>query len=112
LRYDIDTPLARPKVNNGTLEPAFSPEPEGAPPSDFEPLRLPPRDAFVADLPPTPLALFQAFIPVWLVQKWADYFEIAEDDPFARQVSVAKLYCFLAVLIYMGVHQENNMQAF
>ena len=91
--------------------------------SQFEPFNVPDRDFLVRQpLPPTPLQLFQQFLPEQLVEQWVRYTNEApapEPGPgpavqsgrYHRQdrwkpTSVAEVYIWLGILIYMTLHKE------
>ncbi|KFA49131.1 hypothetical protein S40293_10331, partial [Stachybotrys chartarum IBT 40293] len=81
----------------------------------FEPLRIPYRDLVVLPLPPTPLELFQRFLPEQTVQQWVDYTNNPDNYPEDRQgqwkpTSVGEIYIWVAVLIYMSLHIEKRYQ--
>lgn len=71
----------------------------------------------VRPLPPTPLQLLQLFIPVSLVEQWVSYTNNPATTPMGplqenahqnawKKTSVAEVYLWLAVLIYMLLHRE------
>ncbi|KEY63853.1 hypothetical protein S7711_11519 [Stachybotrys chartarum IBT 7711] len=65
--------------------------------SHFQPLRVPHRDLVVLLLPPTPLKLFQQFLPEQTVQQWVDYTNNPVNFPEDHQgqwkpTSVGKIY--------------------
>jgi hypothetical protein len=95
--------------------------------SQFEPFNVPDRDFLVRQpLPPTPLQLFQQFLPEQLVERWVHYTNEApapEPGPgpaiqsgrYHRQdrwkpTSVAEVYIWLGILIYMTLHKEYRYQ--
>jgi hypothetical protein len=41
--------------------------------TQFEPFNVPKREFHIATLPPTPLELFQLFLPFSLIEKWVHY---------------------------------------
>ncbi|KJZ70650.1 hypothetical protein HIM_09970 [Hirsutella minnesotensis 3608] len=56
---------------DSTVRPSFEPEPERGP--EFVPFHVPEREPQVRQLPPTPLLLFQLFVPTFLVETWVKY---------------------------------------
>jgi hypothetical protein len=86
----------------------------------FEAMDVPERDFVVKTLPPTPLKLFQLFLPESLVQQWADYTNDPANAPAnegARQshwiaTSAAELWIWIGVWIYMISHMEYRLEDF
>jgi len=88
----------------------------------FEPLRHSIRPPAILELPPTPMSLFQQFLPISLVKEWVRYTNegrkpgpIGPDLPQARRLSwtdttVEEVYLWIATLIYMGIHTEKRYQ--
>ncbi|KFA53009.1 hypothetical protein S40293_05920 [Stachybotrys chartarum IBT 40293] len=75
------------------------------------------------DLPDKPVALFQLFCPVSLVEKWvlwtnesvtALLLEKALSNRASlrswKPISVAEVYVWLAILIYIGIHPQNRIR--
>ncbi|KEY73849.1 hypothetical protein S7711_10283 [Stachybotrys chartarum IBT 7711] len=63
----------------------------------FEPLRILHRDLVVLPLPPTPLELFQRFLPEQTIQQWVDYMNNPDNYPEDRQgqwkpISIGEIY--------------------
>jgi hypothetical protein len=99
-------------------------KPEATQGTKFEPFNLHEnRDPVAHDLPSTPLLLFQHFIPIFLVQKWALYTNqhvnsLLQDPalpPSARirqwqPTSVEEIYLWLGILIYIGIHREIRIK--
>jgi hypothetical protein len=89
------------------------------------------RDFQINILPPTPLELFQLFIPISLVQSWVYYSDswvshltqngvidshssaISDHSRINRWdgLSAAQVYVWLGVLIYLGIHKENTIKS-
>ncbi|KAK5630184.1 hypothetical protein RRF57_005899 [Xylaria bambusicola] len=117
---------AKPEVDGGTLEPDLPPSTQSADPLTFQPIDLPERDFQVNNLPETPVDLFEAFFPPSLIAKWLDYiendrfkaleaFENDKNDPkkpLSHSTSQPEIYCFLASLIYIGLHKENDLEGY
>ena len=101
------------------------------PPSDtrgfnFQPFAVERRDLKVKELPQGPLQLFQYFVPLSLVESWAQYTNKWVDSLLERGVidganhelkdgsrlrewkptTAAEVYIWLAILIYLGIHKE------
>ncbi|CCE34888.1 uncharacterized protein CPUR_08827 [Claviceps purpurea 20.1] len=106
---------------------------------DFQPLRPADREASISQLPDDPVDLFHRFCPESLVEKWVvwtnswakhrieqranaadsgkpddeEELDDEEEDTSAPKwvpTTVAEIYIFLAVLIYMGNHPEQRIQ--
>jgi hypothetical protein len=97
----------------------------------FEPFHIEKRNFRINTLPSTPLQLFQLFLPTSLVEKWVRYTKIwitwLKDNgvinswmhPMTEKsavrkwegTSVAEVYTWLAILIYMGVHKERTIRS-
>ncbi|KJZ70308.1 hypothetical protein HIM_10315 [Hirsutella minnesotensis 3608] len=87
----------------------------------FEPFDVPFRPPTVRPLPNTPLALFEAFVPLSLVETWVEW---TNKKPFSRfeapsrhsrrlqwtPTTSSEVYLWLAILIYMGLHRERRIQ--
>lgn len=69
IRVDYHSRRERPEDN--TCRPIEKPDPERG--YHFEPMDLPNRAPVIAALPQQPLLLFQAFIPISLVESWFSY---------------------------------------
>ncbi|KAK5634690.1 hypothetical protein RRF57_010403 [Xylaria bambusicola] len=116
---------AKPEVDEGTLEPDLPLSTQSADPSTFKPLNLPYREFQANNLPKTPVDLFEAFLPPSLIAKWAVYIEndrekdlkaFKNDEnakkPLSHSTSLPEIYCFLASLIYIGLHKENSLRLY
>ena len=57
-------------ADDPTGVPDFLPEEAG---DSFTPFNVGNRDFYINMLPPTPLELFQLFIPISLIQSWIEY---------------------------------------
>ncbi|KAK4067110.1 uncharacterized protein Triagg1_7838 [Trichoderma aggressivum f. europaeum] len=83
---------------------------------EFEPLQVNQRAPIIHPLPPTPLSLFQYFLPIFLVQEWVIYTNLAQPagpygpPPKWSPVSVDEIYLWIGILIYMGIHKEINIR--
>ncbi|KJZ70015.1 hypothetical protein HIM_10596 [Hirsutella minnesotensis 3608] len=89
--------------------------------TQFEPFDVPFRPPEVQQLPNTPLALFEAFVPSDLVEKWVQW---TNTEPFTRSqastkwsrrltwtpTTTSEVYIWLAALIYMGIHRERRLE--
>jgi len=102
-----------PAVANGPADPQAA-----AGSTQFTPFIVPHRETQIQLLPTTPLLLFQSFIPVSMVERWVEYTNEAPGPvgPFQkksrknewRPTSVAEVYLWLALMIYMGIHRETR----
>ena len=112
-RYDSTDP-------GGTYRPNLPPTAVKG--TDFDPFIVDPREPVVKNLPLSPLAIFQAFVPDFLLQEWADATNkhavalLAGESPPTRllspkwtAVSVAEIYVFLAMVICMTNAKEKSM---
>jgi hypothetical protein len=106
--------------------------PEEAGGHSFIPFNVEDRDFHINILPPTPLELFQLFTPISLVQSWVYYseswvshlIEIGVIDSYNSAIpnhsrinkwdglSVAQVYIWLGLLIYLGIHKENTIKSY
>jgi hypothetical protein len=97
----------------------------------FEPFPVETRSFCINTLPPTPLQLFQLFLPISLVEKWVQYTKVwvtwlkengvidSWKHPMKRTASlrkwegtsVAEVYIWLGILIYMGIHKERTIKS-
>ncbi|KJZ68721.1 hypothetical protein HIM_11887 [Hirsutella minnesotensis 3608] len=89
--------------------------------TEFKPFEVPFRAPEVRPLPNTPLALFETFIPLSLVEKWVQW---TNQKPFSRYSTPSRysrrlnwtpttsgeVYLWLAALIYIGIHRERRIQ--
>jgi hypothetical protein len=98
--------------------------------TQFEPFNVPRREFPIARLPPTPLQLFQLFLPISLVEKWVHYTKIwilwlkasewvdSWKKPMGRTSRLrtwegtyaSEIYLFIAKPIYMGIHIEKTLK--
>jgi len=105
--------------------------PEEAGGHSFIPFNVEDRDFHINILPPTPLELFQLFTPISLVQSWVYYSEswvshliqngvidsyntaISDHSRINKWdgLSVAQVYVWLGLLIYLGIHKENTIKS-
>ncbi|EGU88224.1 hypothetical protein FOXB_01258, partial [Fusarium oxysporum f. sp. conglutinans Fo5176] len=112
----------REQPNDITCRPVFNPATRCG--AYFLPMEMPLRDLEVKPLPHTPLQLFQLFLPYSLVERWVQYTNswvasLLQDRqlrPAARlrgwyETSVAEVYVWLAILIYIGIHKEPTLHA-
>lgn len=124
IRVDYHSRRECPEDN--TCRPIEKPNPERG--YHFEPMDLPNRAPVIAALPQQPLLLFQAFIPIFLVESWFSYtnsqvshllqqHEAASHrlKPRSRlsnwkPTSVAQIYTWLAIVIYMQMHIEPKIK--
>ncbi|KJZ69067.1 hypothetical protein HIM_11536 [Hirsutella minnesotensis 3608] len=105
---------------DSTVRPQFDPEPKRGP--EFTPFPVPEREPQVQQLPPTPLLLFQLFLPISLVEKWVGYTnsgpQPGPEGPKKRrsrenlwtETSLGEVFLWVALLIYMGLHRESRVQ--
>ncbi|KAI8687201.1 Piggybac transposable element-derived protein 4 [Fusarium sp. Ph1] len=97
----------------------------------FEPFPVETRNLHINTPPPSPLQLFQLFLPISLVERWVQYTQswllwLKENEvvdswntPMTRKArlrawqgtSVAEVYVWLGVLIYMGLHKEKTIKS-
>lgn len=104
---------------DSTYRLAFEPEPAQG--HDFEPFDVPHREPRFQQLPPTRLLLFQAFIPICLVESWVKYTNNGPAPGLAglaqrklrkrkwKPTSVAEIYLWLTIKIYIGFHKESSI---
>lgn len=89
----------------------------------FQPLEIEEFEPHINKLPDSPLLLFQAFVPISLVQLWVEYtnehveFLQRESKPTFQArlqswvpTTVAEVYLWLGILIYMGIHKEIRLE--
>jgi hypothetical protein len=99
--------------------------------TSFEPFQVETREFHINTLPPTPLKLFQLFLPISLVEKWVVYTKIWVSwlkmngwiDSWKTEMkrtsklhkwegpTASEVMTTIAVLIYMGVHKERAYEA-
>jgi hypothetical protein len=99
--------------------------------TNFEPFHVETRNFRISTLPPTPLQLFQLSLPISLVEKWVQYTKswiswLKENDvvdswkhPMTKDArlrawqgtSVAEVYGWLGMLVYMGIHKEKTIKS-
>ncbi|RFN46050.1 hypothetical protein FIE12Z_9701 [Fusarium flagelliforme] len=100
--------------------------------TSFEPFQVETREFHINTLPPTPLKLFQLFLPISLVEKWVVYTEIWVSwlkmngwiDSWKTEMkrtsklhkwegpTASEVMTTIAVLIYMGVHKEKSIRSY
>ncbi|KAI8683287.1 Piggybac transposable element-derived protein 4 [Fusarium sp. Ph1] len=115
--------------NDPTRVPVFPAEKDRG--TNFEPFPVETRTFHISTPPPTPLQLFQLFLPISLVERWVQYTQswlswLKENNvvdswkhPMTKNArlrawqgtSVAEVYLWLGVLIYMGIHKERTIQS-
>ncbi|KAH7463269.1 hypothetical protein FOMA001_g18040 [Fusarium oxysporum f. sp. matthiolae] len=98
----------------------------------FQPFQVEPRKFHINTLPPTPLKLFQLFLPIFLVEKWVVYTKSWVtwlkkngwiDSWKTEMKSTSKLHkwegpttsevmIMIGVLIYIGVHKEKKIRSY
>ena len=90
----------------------------------FIPFDVPDREPTVADLPDSPVQLFQLFVPEFLVESWVKWTNTSpipgpEGPPQRRSrklnwkpTSVSEVYLFLGILLYMGIHKEPTIESY
>src|SRR6478735_5558950 len=130
--YDFDDHSFHTHAQQRGLGPAgiINP-PEEAGGHSFIPFNVEDRDFHINILPPTPLELFQLFTPISLVQSWVYYSEswvshliqngvidsyntaISDHSRINKWdgLSVAQVYVWLGLLIYLGIHKENTIKS-
>jgi len=92
--------------------------------TSFMPFDAPDREPSVAILPDSPVRLFQLFVPEFLVDSWVRWTNASpipgpEGPPQQRSrkldwkpTSVAEVYLFLGILLYMGIHKEATIESY
>ncbi|KAK7589630.1 hypothetical protein V3481_008609 [Fusarium oxysporum f. sp. vasinfectum] len=115
-------------ADDPTGVPDFLPEEAG---DSFTPFDVGNRDFYINMLPPTPLELFQLFVPISLIQSWIEYTNawvahLIENGvidnwntplkPGSRilkweGISTATTYVWLGVMIYLGIHRESSVKS-
>ena len=121
-RNNCPEPFARndPTDPGGTFRPNLPPT--AAKGTDFDPLPIEQREPTIQNLPLSPMAIFQSFVPISLLQEWADATNshveaiLAIEKPPARltkpkwrPVAVSEIYVFLAMVICMTNGKETAM---
>ncbi|RKK31123.1 hypothetical protein BFJ66_g15994 [Fusarium oxysporum f. sp. cepae] len=120
--YITEKNSRREQPNDVTCRPVFNPATRCG--AYFLPMEMPSRDPVIKSLPHTPLELFQIFLPYSLVKTWVQYTNrwiesLLQDrhlKPAARlkswvETSVAEVYIWLAILIYIGIHKEATIHS-
>ncbi|KAJ3455627.1 hypothetical protein MRS44_017109 [Fusarium solani] len=118
--YITEENSRREQPDDFTCRPVFSPTTRCG--AYFLPMEMPSRDLEVKSLPQTPLELFQLFLPYSLVKSWLRYtnswvqslLQSRHLGPASRlrgwyETSVAEVYVWLAILIYIGIHKESTI---
>jgi hypothetical protein len=111
----------REQAADATYRPDF--EPTTRPGTHFHPLDIPERDLVVKPLPPTPLKLFQLFLPESLVEQWAVSTNDPDNAPAATTIegtrqsqwtptSAAEIWIWIGIWIYMISHKEFRFEDF
>ncbi|KAJ0125852.1 Uncharacterized protein HZ326_31042, partial [Fusarium oxysporum f. sp. albedinis] len=117
----------REQPTDNTCRPVNNPVPDRG--YNFKPVHLPDRSFRIEALPPEPLLLFQQFLPAWLVESWVCYTNNWASDrlemltnscsdgqqPQSRLLdwkptSVAEIFVWIAILIYMRIHKEPRIE--
>lgn len=100
--------------------------------TNFEPFHVETRPFHINTLPPTPLQLFQLFLPISLVEKWVSYTNSwitwlkengvidSWNTPMERTsklhkwegTTVSEVLTTIGALIYMGVHKEKTIRGY
>jgi hypothetical protein len=108
---------------DNTCRPTFPAQPRCG--DAFEPFHIQQRDFQIQPLPQSPVGLFQCFVPESLIQQWVDWtnawavalLQLGERQllPTARirawrPTSVAEVYIWLAILIYIGICTEIRIE--
>ncbi|KPM33877.1 hypothetical protein AK830_g12695 [Neonectria ditissima] len=124
IRVDYNSRREQPADN--TYRPIEKPVPDRG--YNFKPMDLPSQAPVIAALPQQPLLLFQEFLPISLVERWVSYTNSWVSHllqqhkagtrtlkPWSRLLtwkptSVAELYVWLAILIYMQIHIEPAIE--
>ncbi|KFA81759.1 hypothetical protein S40288_09974 [Stachybotrys chartarum IBT 40288] len=107
--FDITLNNSQPEQDaDSTVRPNLKPADKVG--AKLEPFDVPYRPFEVLELPETPLKLFQRFLPIWLVQNWANYTNNNSEapdpeswKPQSRQwswnpTSVADIYIWIAII--------------
>ncbi|KJZ79241.1 hypothetical protein HIM_01392 [Hirsutella minnesotensis 3608] len=105
---------------DSTVRPTFDPEPERGP--EFTPFHVPEREPQARQLPPTPLLLFQQFLPESLVEDWVGYTnngprpgpegpkqQHSRENSWS-ETSLGEVFLWVATLIYIGSHKEIRVR--
>jgi hypothetical protein len=111
------------RPTDNTCRPIFPAQPECG--DAFEPFHVQQRDFHIQALPQDPVSLFHCFLPESLIKQWVDWtnawaqslLQLGERRlrPTARirawrPTSVAEVYIWLAILIYIGIHIEIRVE--
>jgi hypothetical protein len=100
--------------------------------TNFKPFHVEIRKFRISPLPPTPLQLFQLFLPISLVEKWVSYTNSwiawlkengvvdSWNNPMGKTsylhkwegTTVSEVLTMIGVLIYMGVHKEKTIRSY
>ncbi|KAF4343862.1 hypothetical protein FBEOM_2182, partial [Fusarium beomiforme] len=120
--YITEKNSRREQPNDVTCRPVFNPATRCG--AYFLPMEMPSRDPVIKSLPHTPLELFQIFLPYSLVKIWVQYTNhwvesLLQDrhlKPAARlkswvETSVAEVYIWLAILVYIVIHKEATIHS-
>ncbi|KAG5815635.1 hypothetical protein H9Q74_011574 [Fusarium xylarioides] len=120
--YITEKNSRREQPDDVTCRPVFSPTTRCG--AYFLPLIMPSQDLHINPLPQTPLELFQLFVPSSLVESWVRYtnswvqslLQSRQLGPASRlqgwyETSVAEVYVWLAILIYIGIHKESTIHS-
>jgi hypothetical protein len=111
----------REQAADNTCRPDYGPSTR--PGTHFEPLNVPESPLIVRPLPSTLLKLFQLFLPETTVQQWVDYTNNQANAPATETMegsrqsqwnptSVAEIYIWIGIWIYMISHKEYRFEDF
>lgn len=122
----VDNSSRREQPADNTCRPIENPVPDRG--YNFEPMDLPSRASAIMTLPQQPLLLFQEFLPVSLVERWVSFTNswvshlLRQHEAGSRRLqpqsrlltwkptSVAEIYTWIAILIYMQIHIEPRIE--
>ncbi|KZL82901.1 hypothetical protein CI238_11996 [Colletotrichum incanum] len=108
------------RCDNSTVRPYEPPALERGPPGSFIPFDVPARAREIRDLPAGPFDLFLRYIPLNLVDQWAQWTNeapLSKEGPRTRQsrtnnwqeTSAEEIYLIIGIVIYMGIHSESQI---
>ncbi|KFA69585.1 hypothetical protein S40285_08734 [Stachybotrys chlorohalonatus IBT 40285] len=103
----------REQDNDNTVRPVLDPTNRTG--THFAALDIPFRDLVVRPLPPTPLNLFQHFLPKQTIQQWVDYTNnpanfLEDRQGLWKATTTGKIYIWVGIMIYISLHTEKRFQ--
>ena len=102
----------------GTFRPNLPPETEKG--TTFQLLQTDQREPVVTDLPDGPLAIFQSFLPIFIVEEWVEATNahvnalISSEDPTPsrlqhwRPLTSDEVYVFIGIILCMENNKEKS----